>query len=134
MRNYFILMTEAAKNLQKQISNETHPKAGSKDFESHLNDVRHYSQKFWDALFEFIQYVTCSTYPVATKVKWIGYADEMISNAFNNSNCPMTSSFEQLMKTLTQMARVDPFCRPQSYIDFFGSSTFGVAVNTINLQ
>ena len=38
------------------------------------------------------------------------------------------------MRTLTQMARIDPFCRPESYIDFFGRSTFGVSIDSLVLK
>ena len=32
------------------------------------------------------------------------------------------------------MARIDPFCRPESYIDFFGKSTFGVSLDSLVLN
>lgn len=32
------------------------------------------------------------------------------------------------------MARIDPFCRVESYIDFFGRSTFGVSIDAIVLR
>ena len=38
------------------------------------------------------------------------------------------------MSTLTQMARIDPFCRPESYVDFFGRSTFGVKLDSLVLR
>lgn len=131
MKKYFMTMAEAATNLKSHLMQDKHPEKSGKELEAHLADVRHYSQKLWDALFEFVQFVTCSSHPVASKIKWIGYADDLIDQAFQQTSCSLTKSYHEIMETLTQMARIDPFCRPESYIDFFGRSTFGVALDSI---
>ena len=47
-------MTEAATNLKSHLLQDKHPDKSGKELEAHLVDVRHYSQKLWDALFEFV--------------------------------------------------------------------------------
>ena len=136
MKEHFLVMTEAAKSLKNHLITDDSSSSELKgvEFEEHLTDIRHYSQIVWDSLFEFVQYVTCSTHPVASKIKWIDYADQLIDQTFDKSACSLGKSYHEIMKTLTQMARIDPFCRPESYIDFFGKSTFGVSLDSLVLN
>ena len=134
MKQYFMKMTTAAKGLKQHLQKESHPEHGGAQLEAHLTEVRQYSQSMWDSLFEFVQFVTCSSHPVASKIKWLSQADDLVSMTYEESNCTLGKSYHDIMSTLTQMARIDPFCRPESYVDFFGRSTFGVKLDSLVLR
>ena len=117
MKNFFIEMTDAAKVLKKHLNIRSEPMHIGDELESQMRDIQTSSQLLWQSLFEFVQHVTCSTHPEPSKIKWIGFADEVIDKTFQVSRWTAGKAYQETMESLTHMATVDPSCRPESYTE-----------------
>ena len=94
-----------------------------------------YSQSLWNDLFDFVQYVTCSNNTAESKVEWIEYSERLFNAIYNSTNNTEALDYHDLMLTLTQKAKEDPTCHPQSYVEYFGMSTPGtVDINMLVLR
>lgn len=88
-------------------------------------------------MFSFVMYVTCSTHAVADKLKWIKYADKLTESAYQDKESSIAlgaSGYAEIMLTLTQMAKIDPFCRVHSYKEFFRQGNYGLNMEFLSLK
>ena len=79
--------------------------------------------------------MTCSQHPVESKVEWIEYSERLFNSVYNTTNSSEALDYYDLMLTLTEMAKQEPTCHPESYVEYFGMSTPGtVDINMLVLR
>ena len=100
------------------------------DSEEFKANVTLYSQSLWNDLFEFVQYVTCSQHPAESKVEWIEYSERLFNVVYNTTNSTVANDYYDLMLTLTEMAKEEPTCHPENYVEYFGMAAPG----TVNID